>query len=245
MKRRICVVAALALVPASAAGVTQREAKKAVVVVRPEVDGTTSVVWRVPKGSVIRRTAIPGQFRAPLVAPGDTARGRATSGPVLLERTDNPDGVSEFRLIESRPEMAPVIRLPGRWSFDAISPDGEIVFLLQHDVGGDPTHYAVRAYDVTKGRLMPGRIVDKREYNEQMSGNPVWREYGPGRRWAYTLYERPGGTPFIHALDTSSAIAVCIDLPGGLAKSGLMHSLRLRAHTAGKRLSSSIRRAPE
>jgi hypothetical protein len=235
VNRRICTVAALALFPASIASGGQHEVGNTDVVIRPGAGGTTTVVWRAPTGSIVGRS-IAGRFRAPLAAPGDTSRGRAVRGPVLLERTDDPDGVSEFRLLGNEPGTARVIRLGGRWSFDAISPDARIVFLLQHDVGGDPTHYAVRAYDVTKGRLRTGKIVDKREYNEQMSGNPVWREYGPGRRWAYTLYDRPDGAPFIHALDTSSTTAVCIDLPASLAQTGSVRSLRLRAHTAGKRL---------
>jgi len=31
-------------------------------------------------------------------------------------------------------------------------------------------------------------------------------------RWAYTLYDGGGATPFVHALDTSDASARCIDL---------------------------------
>jgi hypothetical protein len=33
-----------------------------------------------------------------------------------------------------------------------------------------------------------------------------------GNRWAYTLYFRPSGTAFVHALDTVGRRAVCIDL---------------------------------
>jgi hypothetical protein len=31
-------------------------------------------------------------------------------------------------------------------------------------------------------------------------------------RWAYTLYDGAGSTPFVHALDTSAGTARCIDL---------------------------------
>ena len=31
--------------------------------------------------------------------------------------------------------------------------------------------------------------------------------------WAYTLYAKPNGTAFVHALDTSSRRAFCVDLP--------------------------------
>ena len=33
-------------------------------------------------------------------------------------------------------------------------------------------------------------------------------------RWAYTLYDRGGEAPFIHALDTTGRTAACIDLTG-------------------------------
>jgi hypothetical protein len=35
----------------------------------------------------------------------------------------------------------------------------------------------------------------------------------PDGRWAYTLYQRPSGAPFVHALDTAHRTAACIDLP--------------------------------
>ena len=31
--------------------------------------------------------------------------------------------------------------------------------------------------------------------------------------WAYTLYAKPNGTGFVHALDTAGRRAFCIDLP--------------------------------
>jgi hypothetical protein len=37
-----------------------------------------------------------------------------------------------------------------------------------------------------------------------------------GDRWAYTLYLRPSGAPFVHALDTVHRRAVCVDLPSTL-----------------------------
>jgi hypothetical protein len=31
--------------------------------------------------------------------------------------------------------------------------------------------------------------------------------------WAYTLYAKPNGTAFVHALDTARRRAYCVDLP--------------------------------
>src|SRR5581483_5888382 len=73
--------------------------------------------------------------------------------------------------------------------------------------------YAVRAYDLPRGRLLPGAIVDKREPRETMRGYPIARATGPGGAWVYTLYTRPGAGAFVHALDTRHRSAVCVDLP--------------------------------
>jgi hypothetical protein len=32
-------------------------------------------------------------------------------------------------------------------------------------------------------------------------------------RWAYTLYQRPKGAPFVHVLDTVRRTAACVDVP--------------------------------
>ena len=46
-----------------------------------------------------------------------------------------------------------------------------------------------------------------------MRGSPITRATSSDGRWAYTLYDGAGGTPFLHALDTSKRQARCIDLP--------------------------------
>jgi hypothetical protein len=55
-------------------------------------------------------------------------------------------------------------------------------------------------------------VVDPKDRDEAMTGVPVNRVMSAGGRWAYTLYLRPSGVPFIHALDTTHHRAVCVDL---------------------------------
>ena len=112
--------------------------------------------------------------------------------------------------------------LDGIWSFDAISPDGTRIYLIEY---ADPT-YSVRVYDLAGG-LQDGVIVDKREANEQMQGFPVSRVEPSGGGWAYTLYARSGKAPFVHALDTIHGAAYCIDLPWRVAPATAA-KLRLR-----------------
>src|SRR5262249_60092550 len=83
------------------------------------------------------------------------------------------------------------VRLPFAFSYDALSPDGRTLFLIQH---ASPTsvHYYVRAYDLVHGRLLRRIVFDAREKGEgPMSGSPVMRATGPSGRWIYTLYVRP------------------------------------------------------
>jgi hypothetical protein len=47
-----------------------------------------------------------------------------------------------------------------------------------------------------------------------MRGTAAARVMSADGRWAYTLYTRPKGAPFVHALDTERRTAACIDLPG-------------------------------
>ncbi|MFL5870411.1 MAG: hypothetical protein ACJ75R_04975 [Solirubrobacterales bacterium] len=101
--------------------------------------------------------------------------------------------------------------LPGRFGFDAISPDGERIYLVEYKDPRDPFDYAIRALDVDSGRLDPREVIDPSEPDEQMAGQPVARRMSPDGRWAYTLYAG-GKEAFIHALDTERSTAVCVDL---------------------------------
>ena len=68
-----------------------------------------------------------------------------------------------------------------------------------------------------------------------MRGQPLSRAMSPDGRWAYTLYDGNGKTPFVHALDTSRATARCIDLDaiGGAEN---LWRLRLAIRGDGKQL---------
>ena len=53
------------------------------------------------------------------------------------------------------------IRLKGAFAYDALSPEGTTLYLIQHSSADDLQHYVVRAYDLAAHRLLPGRIADK------------------------------------------------------------------------------------
>jgi hypothetical protein len=104
------------------------------------------------------------------------------------------------------------LTLPGWSTVDAISPGGRWLYLI-HYASSDISRYEVLAYDLRARRLLAKPVVDPRDRGEAMTGFAIGRVMSADGRWAYTLYLRPAGVPFVHALDTTGRRAVCIDLP--------------------------------
>jgi hypothetical protein len=183
--------------------------------------GTTTVAAiRARDGSVVRWRRLDGSFGIPMVAFDGSTDGVSADGRTLVLSTfpayGSPRPVTRFAVLRL-PSLRPVkmIELTGLWAFDAISPNGRTIVAAQY-ASADPQsapRYRVRAIDVLRGVPYAGAIVDKREPGEQMAGIPLSRAFGKGRAWAYTLYLRPSGSAFVHALDTVHRVAFCIDLP--------------------------------
>lgn len=102
------------------------------------------------------------------------------------------------------------IHVNGDFLFDALSNDGNSLYLIQKMT--DANHYRVRLYDVAAGSLWPQAIADKSEPNEPMNGIRGDSAADPGANSVYTVYIRQAG-PFIHALTLDQPFAFCIDLP--------------------------------
>jgi hypothetical protein len=103
--------------------------------------------------------------------------------------------------------------LNGTFAFDALSPNGSMLYLIQHKTVNDVNHYIVRGYDLSAHRLLANRIADKTQKNWVMQGWAVNRATSSNGRWVYTLYANPGGYPFVHALDTVRGVAHCVGVP--------------------------------
>jgi hypothetical protein len=110
------------------------------------------------------------------------------------------------------------ITLPGYFTVDAVSPKGRWLYLTHYRSFSNIYRYEVLAYDLATRKLLSTPIVDPREPDEKMQGVPLTRTVSPDGRWAYTLYDRGTGSPFIHALDTTGRRAFCIDLPRRLIR---------------------------
>jgi hypothetical protein len=169
-------------------------------------------------GHVVRSTFLRGAFGIPFVAVDGTTGGLARNGRRLVlgqaPYGRQPPAYTRFVVLDRRNfHVQSRLRLRGSWAFDAISPRGSLLYLIQYrgSPGAVNASYAVRAYNLNTHRLYPGAIVDRREPDEKMTGQPVTR-VEPGA-WAYTLYSRTGKRPFVHALDTAHRRAFCVDLP--------------------------------
>ena len=98
------------------------------------------------------------------------------------------------------------------FEYDALSPDGATLYVVEHLAGPPEGHYQVRAVDTATGTLRDGVVVDKQNLNEPMAGYPV-DQVRQQNGFVFTLYRGPEH-PFIHALSSADGWALCIDLPG-------------------------------
>lgn len=206
------------------------------------VGGRTAVLAQdTATGAITSRANLAGRFGIPLVAYDSSAGGVSHDGRTLVmirPRSGFPRRATTFAVLAVQPRLRlrRLIRLPGDFSYDALSPDGSTLFLINYLSSRDPTQYRVRVFDLARDRLDPKPVVDPREAPGEMNGLPLTRVSSPDGRWAYTLYDGVGGRPFIHALDTRERAAVCIDLDGPAFRGVVPHELRLAVAAGGRRL---------
>jgi LPXTG-motif cell wall-anchored protein len=181
--------------------------------------GTLLVEVRTAGAEVYNSMTLPGSWGTALIGSGSqSGQGLSRDGRTLvLESTSGPlVSPAKFLLVDpTHWKVLKRITLPGRFTFDALSPDGSRMYLIQYAARNDLTHYIVREYDLRTNRLLPGKIAARDEDGDEttMAGYAMTRTTSAHGRWVYTLYQKPSGEPFIHALDTVRGVAHCIDLP--------------------------------
>src|SRR5919198_1889956 len=124
--------------------------------------GTTTVfATRVRDGSVLRSATLRGGFGVPAVAFDGETGGVSGDGSTLGLadlRTGNGEYPlkrhSSFAVLDVKSlRLRERVELPGHYSFDALSPDGSRLYLIQHVSAQKITRYVVRAYDLARGHL--------------------------------------------------------------------------------------------
>jgi hypothetical protein len=100
---------------------------------------------------------------------------------------------------------------PGTIEPEAISPDGTMVFVLDHRA----TYYRVRTLSLADNQIFDTSARDKSLPPENMNGLPVRGVLSPDGRVLSTLYRVAGGAPFVHVLHLENGYSYCADLPAG------------------------------
>jgi hypothetical protein len=259
MRTRLVGVAAIASLVVCAAGATVASASGPVAAVQggggilgPDgtrytavADGSlgTVLVGTSSKDGRVRNSVAlaGGNWGVPQISGYGTTGGLGRDGRTLvLADTDFGQPLkarSSFALVDvKRYRLLQEIRLRGDFAFDALSPSGRFLYLIQHTDRNDTSHYVVRAYDRRRLRLLPGRIADRTQRSWVMQGFPVARVTGEGGRWVYTLYQNPGGYPFVHALDTVAMKAHCVGVPWQPKDQSALASMKLALGRGGRSL---------
>jgi hypothetical protein len=184
-------------------------------------------------GRELRSTVVDGAFELPVVTSAGLLGGLSHDGSTLV--LQQPGYPSRLAIVDtSFAEPAEVIELAGEFSYDALSPDGHLLYLIEHLPPANSDRYNVRVYDLLAGRLGANPIVDKRVAAAgPMSGYPVARAETADGGWVYTLYQ--GDHAFVHALDTAGG-AFCIDLPQSAASAEAVEAWTLRLDPEHARL---------
>jgi hypothetical protein len=198
----------------------------------PTARSTIVAAIRVRSGRVLRIRVLRGFYGIPIVSFDNSTGGLSPDRRTLVVASYGPypgtPGSTSFVTLATRTlKRIRKIELKGSWAFDAVSPDASRMYLIEYLSVGQSPHYRVRLFDLTTGTLDPDPVVDRREQEVDMRGQPVTRTASRDGRWAYTLYARSGQPPFVHALDTVDAKAYCIDLPLRLKQ---VEQMSLRLH---------------
>jgi len=177
-------------------------------------------------GEVTGSRAIKGDFTIPLVALDGTPAGLSADGSSLALITPRtnfrrfPREQTSFLIVDvsetGRLRPREPLTLRGDFSFDALSPDGRTMYLVEY-TSADYNDYAVREYDLARGRLLKDPVQFSHEVEPgEMRGLPMARATSPDGRFAHTLYNGGGRArdqAFIHILDTVEGVSHCIELP--------------------------------
>ncbi|WP_088288866.1 hypothetical protein [Kineosporia sp. A_224] len=171
--------------------------------------------------ALLGTVAVDGSWVLPVVVPGSGPDGVTTGGSVVLAEKAPAAGRSRFTVLRAPFTQPPhLVDLAGAFEFDALSPDGTRLYLVEHLPPKGSQHYQVRWYDLAADRLDEAVVVDKSNIGEWMAGHPVSRVTSLDGAVVATMYERSGGEPFVHVLHTREIYAQCIDLPESLAGRG-------------------------
>jgi hypothetical protein len=174
-------------------------------------------------GSAQRTLQLPRHYELPNATITGIPGGLSQNGKWLVlqsfDRATSIPTATHLVVVDTSFGSAPrPIELKGWFDFDAISNDGNNLYLIQYVA---PQQYHVRLYRIALHELDPTVIVEKgASPNSTMAGVKLMSVPSADGDWLYTLYARENDGAFIHGLHLNGdPFAACIDLPGeGLRK---------------------------
>src|SRR5579859_7208302 len=135
-------------------------------------DGSQTLLKRLGPGSARAELRVSGRYGIPAVNYGGLTTGLSADGRTLVLAEVPAAAVPRLTrlLVLGTPRLAirARIALIGRWTVDAVSPDGRWLYLIHYR--SDLSHYEVRAYDLAARRLLVKPVVDPHDWREAMAG---------------------------------------------------------------------------
>ena len=181
-------------------------------------DGSTTVVRDlfIPTDQGGTSQTIDGAWQLPTIGADPALVGVSDDGKTIVLVEKRPpgtaSGTTRFAIVRRALDSKPrIVELQGSFTYDALSPDGSVLYVVEHLAGPPDGHYQVRAVETATGTLRTHVVVDKSGGNEAMAGWPIAQARRPDGM-VFTLYHG-AEHPFIHALSSTDAWALCIDLP--------------------------------
>jgi hypothetical protein len=167
-------------------------------------------------GVTLSSIQLPGAYRLPAATITGLPGGTSPNGMwLVLEAYEGPASsptTTHFLIVNTRDaKVVHTSTLKGYFHFDALSNDGQRLFLIQYLNGKE---YYVRLYNLLTDTLDENIVVDKSDGNQAMTGLRLSGIATPGGNWLFSMYVRENDRPFIHALSLDGPFAFCLDLPG-------------------------------
>ena len=230
----------------------------------PAEEGRTTTLARIGRegGGVDRWWFLRGHWITPALAYDGSGGGLSADGGTLVLAAfryayPRPNRwSSRFAIVDTgtaqgfdparREILHPVkrIALQGDLKLAGVSPDGETVYLNRYPHPGYPAIHDVQALDVASGDLRPAPASGSRNQRGRLEGLPVTATSDRRGRWAYTLYDGNGRTPYLQALDTAAGPVVDVRLPHLTDETNPM-LMRMRLGRGGDELLISTHATPQ
>ena len=168
---------------------------------------------------LIHAWSVKGQWGLPLVTYAELGGIDAHGRTLVLAEPNDTGTDTRFLVFDLESPATPrMITLHGVFGYDALSPTGDRLYLIQGTARSNGARfsrfdrYVVRSYDLRHDVLQTRVVSDPRERAGAMEGYAMARATSTDGAWVYTLYVG-GAHAFVHALHTTAGRARCLDLP--------------------------------